>query len=428
MPIRAIKLAAVALATVGLAVLWLVATRAEVPTVAIGQAGATMNLAYVRVEGRCTRVPSYDPNRGTLSFWIADETGEIRVISYRAETRALIEHRDVPALGDQVSVIGTLRMRDDFQSLTIGVPEQLRITRGEPEERSIGSIEPEDEYRRVQVRGQVRELSEPYQGLKLVTLRDDTGAIDVALSHELIALSGPPPPVTIGQPVEVIAAVSLYRETPQLVPASSADIVPLDEAVPIATERFVAELSEADVGRWVSVRGSVTRVDPFSHGVKFTLDDGSGSLVLLVWQDAYDHLRDILEPTVGTEIQAQGELSEYRGRLELIPQLPADVHVVTAAPEPGITPIGGLTRTDAGRVLTLTGTLGEPQSFSSGVKFPLSDGSGTVILLLWQEVYEAVPDAELLTAGTRVEVTGEIDTYRGDMEIIPEADRIEVVK
>jgi DNA/RNA endonuclease YhcR with UshA esterase domain len=427
-PIRVVKVAALALATVGLAVLWLVATRAEVPTIAIGQAGATMNLAYVRVEGRCTRTPSYDPEADTLSFWMADETGELRVTSYRAETRALIELGKVPALGDQVSVAGTLRIREDFRSLTIDVAEQLAITRVAPVARAIGSITPDDEYQRVRVRGQVRELVEPYQGLTLATLQDETGAIDVALSGELIALSGFAPPVEVGEAVEVAAAVSLYRGTPQLVPSSSADIVPLDKGVPIAAERFIVELSDEDAGEWVALQGTVADVASFSKGVKLTLDDGSGSLTLVLWQDVYEELRSAAELAVGAEIEAQGELSQYGGELELIPELAEDVQVLDAAPEPVTIPIGRLTKAEVGRTLTLAGVLGEPQNFSTGVKFPLSDGSGAITLLLWQEVYEAVPDVDLMAPGTRVEVTGRIDEYRGELEIIPQADGVTVVE
>ena len=38
-PIRAVKIAAILLATVGLAILWFAATRAEVPLIQIGQMG-----------------------------------------------------------------------------------------------------------------------------------------------------------------------------------------------------------------------------------------------------------------------------------------------------------------------------------------------------------------------------------------------------
>ncbi len=415
--IRAVKIAAIALATVGLAALWFAATRAEVPLIQIGQAGAMMNMAYVRIEGCCTRAPSYNPESETLSFWIEDDTGEMYVSAYRAETRTIIEQSHVPALGDLVEVAGTLRVREDFLSLTINVPEQLRITRAEPVDRDIGTIAPEDQYLRVRVRGQVREIYEPYQGLTLITIRDGTGSIPIVVSEDLIALSPVSPTLPIGQPVEVVAAVSLYGDTPQLVPASVADVVPLSQAVPIAVEKQIGELTTTDVGQLVIVRGTVTEVDPFSAGVKLTLDDDTGTIILLLWQSVYDELPDPAALNVGAEVQAQGEISQYRGELELIPELTEDVQVLVTAAPPAEMTVGVLSTGDVGRVVTLRGTLGLPDPFSAGLKFLLDDGTGQIILLLWSDVYESV--AEELGAGTQVVVTGEIAEYRDELELIP---------
>ena len=415
--IRAVKIIAVALATVGLAILWFAATRAEVSLIQIGQAGATMNMAYVRIEGCCTRAPTYNPESETLSFWIEDDTGDMYVSAYRAETRTIIEQGRVPALGDLIEVAGTLRVREDFLSLTINVPEQLRITRAEPVDRDIGTIATEDQYLRVRVRGQVREIYEPYQGLTLITVRDGTGSIPIVVSEDLIALSPVSPTLPVGQPVEVVAAISLYGGTPQLVPASVADVVPLSQAVPIAVEKQIGELTATDVGQLAIVRGTVIEVDPFSAGVKLTLDDGNGTIILLLWQSVYDGLPDPAALNVGAEVQAQGEISQYRGELELIPELTDDVQVLAAAAPPAEATIGTLTTSDVGRVVTLRGTLGPPVSFSAGVKFTLGDSTGQVILLLWSDVYESV--AEELGAGTQVVVTGEIAEYRGELELIP---------
>jgi len=416
-PIRVVKIAAIVLATVGLAVLWLAATRAEVPLIQIGQAGATMNMAYVRLEGHCTRAPTYDPESDYLSFWIEDDTGEIRISAYRAETRRIIEQGRVPALGDLVEVAGTLRVREDFLSLTINVPEQLKVTRAEPADRDIGTIVPEDQYLRVRVRGQVRDIYEPYHGLTLITVRDATGSIPVAVSEDLIALSGVTPTLTTGQPVEVVATVSLYGDTPQLVPASVADIVPLSEPVHIAVEKQIGELTTADAGQLVVVRGTVTEVDPFSSGVKYTLDDTTGSIIVLLWQSVYDALPDPTALDVGAEVQVQGEVSQYRGELELVPELAEDVHILAAAAPPAETTIGALTTADVGRMVTLRGTLGQPEPFSAGVKFLLDDGTGQIILLLWSNVAESAPDG--LGAGAQVVVTGEVSEYRGELELIP---------
>lgn len=454
LPIRALKLAAIVLATAGMAVLWFVATRTEVPSVAIGRVGATMNLAYVRIAGRCISVPSYDPQIGYLGFWVADETGELYVTSYRAETQKLIEEERVPALGDQVAVAGTLRIREDFRSLTVNVPESVAITRARPESCPIGAITPGQAYRRVRVRGQVRQVIEPYPALTLITLRDETGTIDLALSDDLMALSSVTPTVEVGQSVEVEAAVSRYRETAQLVPASAADIVVLDASVPVAEHRFVMGLCSADVGEWVSLRGIVTDVDPFLKGLRVTLDDGSGKITVLLWEGVYEDLADDL--VMGVEISVQGELAEYRGELEVVPQLPGDVRVIAsahlaratyeppeterpAAPSPSpspasierstpelplghlasLTPVQDITPARVGEWITLEGNVVGASSFSHGFKLTLDDGGAQIALLLWHDVYDSCRDRSRLAVGATVLTTGEINQYEGTLQIEP---------
>ena len=426
--VRVVKIAAILLATVGLAILWLAATRAQVPLIQIAQAGATMNMAYVRLEGRCTRAPTYDPESDYLSFWLDDGTGEIRASAYRAETRQIIEQGLVPALGDVVEVGGTLRVREDFFALTINVPDQLKIMRADPADRDIGAIGPDDVYLRVRVRGEVRSVYEPYDGLTLIAVRDESGEIPVAVSEDLVALSGVLPALSTGQMVEIVAAVSLYGDTPQLVPASVADVVPLDEGARVAAEVRIGELTAEDVDQLVIVRGSVVEVNPFSAGVKLTLDDGSGTVTLLLWQDIYEALPDRTALGVGAEIEVQGEVSEYQGELEVTPELAEDVRVLSAAPPPEVVKVGALTTADVGRVVTLRGTLGEPDEFSSGVRFSLDDGTGSIILLLWDNVYDGIPEADRPASGAQVEVTGQIEEYQGDLEIVPEAAGVQVVK
>lgn len=252
------------------------------------------------------------------------------------------------------------------------------------------------------------------------------------MSEDLVALSdalstGNVPALASGQVVEVVAAVSLYGDMLQLVPASVTDIVVLGEGVRVVAEKSIGELSAEDVGQLVVVQGSVIEMAPFSAGVKFTLDDGSDTIVLLLWQDVYDALPDPAALGVGAEVRAQGEVSEYEGELEVIPGLVEDVQILIAAPAPTETTVGALTAADAGRVVTLRGTLGERETFSRGVRFQLDDGTGAIILLLWQNVYDEIPDAGRLAAGVRVEVTGQIEEYQGDLEIIPEADGVSIV-
>ena len=124
MTIRAMQFIALGLAVLGLSLLWWFATHSPVPTLKIGQAQATMNFAYVRVQGQVMRAPSLDPDSGYLSFWIADDTGELLVSSYRSTTQALMSQGQVPGIGDRVTVEGTLRVRPDSASLTLNSAER----------------------------------------------------------------------------------------------------------------------------------------------------------------------------------------------------------------------------------------------------------------------------------------------------------------
>jgi len=141
-------------------------------------------------------------------------------------------------------------------------------------------------------------------------------------------------------------------------------------------------------------------------------------------------LADDPGPRLGAGMRVQGRLSEYRGELELIPGLPTDVELTAPATSrtTRTTSIGALTVDDVGRQVTLQGMLGKLESFSAGVKAPLSDDSGAIVLLLWEEVYDALPVVDELAPGVQIEVTGEIDEYRGDLEIVPEADGVRLVE
>jgi DNA/RNA endonuclease YhcR with UshA esterase domain len=224
--------------------------------------------------------------------------------------------------------------------------------------------------------------------------------------------------------VEVVAAVSVYGDTPQLVPAHMADVVVLDRGLGIAIERPIGELTGEDQGQLAIVQGAIVDVDPFSSGTKYTLDDGSGAIIVLLWQDIHAALPDPEALGVGAEIRVQGEISVYEGELEVIPEWIEDVEVLVAAPAPAVTTVGALTEADQGRQVVLRGILGEPDFFSAGVKFPLDDGTGTIVLLLWQNVYEEVPTADRLIAGAQVEIAGQIGEYEGELQIVPEANGV----
>ena len=418
--LRVVKTAAILLATVGLVALWWTARQLEIPLLTVDQAQGTMNMAYVRFKGDISRSLSYDEEGGYLGFWVDDGSGEVRVSAYRDVTEALLSSNRVPALGDEVEVAGTLRIREDFVSLTLNVPEHLSLKRPAPIKVQIGSLTQLDEGLRVRLAGEVRDTFSPYDGLTLITVRDDTGELSVAVDETLTALTGDLPEIVEGQGIVVTGTVTLYRDNPQLTPSTVQDIrlsaVPEIEVQP-AEVRQLSALSPADEGGVFQVAGRVVALTGFQGGVKATLDDGTAQLLLLLWQSVYDALPQPTALDVGAELEVEGQLKVYEGAVELIPARASDIRLLVGAPEPPWVEIAALSALDVGRIVRLRGVLGEPVGFSAGLKVPLDDGTGTMPLLLWSNVADAV--APPPAAGLMLEVVGEVTSYQDQLELIP---------
>jgi DNA/RNA endonuclease YhcR with UshA esterase domain len=331
--IRTFGLVAIVIAVLGLIGLGVFATRQPIPAVKIADVQSTYNFAYVQINGRVSRVPSYNATSQTLTFWVRDETGELMVSSFRATTQGLITADRVPAPGDTVAVQGTLRVRETTPSLTLDAPEALILTRAAAEtaSRDIGSLTADDALRAVTVRGVVRSIRSPFDGLQLITLRDATGAIDLALPAELEPIRGALPPLDVGQSIEVSGAVTLFDATPQLSLRRSADIQPLSERVAFARFMPLSDLNESSAGRWARVESAVEEVAPFSAGVKLTLSDGHRRISVLLWQDLWVALDKAAAIQPGTTLSVQGAVSVFHGQLEIVPEIPQDVAVLQVA-------------------------------------------------------------------------------------------------
>ncbi len=416
--LRVIKIAAVLLAVVGVLGLYLYARQVPVPTLSIRDAQGTLNMAYVRLEGRVTGKVTYDPNSQYLAFWLEDDTGTARISCYRGVTEALLRAGLIPAVGDQVSVAGTLRVREDSVALTVNVPEHIRLVRPDPVRVPVNQLTILDEGLRVQVSGVVAKLFTPYAGLTLITVSNEDGSITVAVDDTLTALTGPLPDLMPGQGITVTGTVTLYKDQVQLSPARVPDIE-IGPAPYDATQapRELASLSAADEGQVVRVAGTVTALSGFKGGLKATLDDGTGQVTLLLWESVYGALEEPTALDVGAQVSVLGEVKRYQNELEVVPQRSQDITLVTAAPPLPLSTVDSLKAEDAGRVVRLRGTLGVPKAFSAGVKVPLTDGSGTITVLLWSNIATALD--RMPEEGQRVEVVGEISLYRDALELVP---------
>ena len=128
--IRRLRYAALALALIGLAFLYLAARRRETPLIRIGDITPMMSFAGVRVAGTVGNA-AYVKRTGNaveyLAFHINDGTGDLQVGASGDMARRLVEENRVPGKGDGVELTGTLSVSGDGKIRLR--PSQVNVTR-----------------------------------------------------------------------------------------------------------------------------------------------------------------------------------------------------------------------------------------------------------------------------------------------------------
>jgi RecJ-like exonuclease len=201
--------------------------------------------------------------------------------------------------------------------------------------------------------------------------------------------------------------------------------VPTDTATPVPTPTVGATaLGEIDAGRageTLTVRGQVVSTASFSAGFKFTLDDSTGQILLLLWGEVYDGVVDVVGLNVDATALVTGEIGEYEGELQIVPAEAGDVTLEVAGDGPYAPrrEIGSLSAADVGTLVEVEGNVSRVEGFSSGLYVYITDDTDEVQLLLWQNVADRVPDGEKLVAGARVRAAGEVGEYKGTLQVVP---------
>jgi len=175
------------------------------------------------------------------------------------------------------------------------------------------------------------------------------------------------------------------------------------------------------MGEEVTVVGKVVATASLSQGYKFTLDDGSGQVVLLMWHNVYDDCYAAPKLNIGAEVRATGKVGEYEGELQVEPRFGSQVKVLKAggafAPQVAINALGNY----LGQIVQVTGEIGNVSGASKSVTISIFDETGATKIFIWRTTLDRIPNANpaLGTVGTRVRVVGVVQEYRGSLEVVP---------
>jgi len=233
-----------------------------------------------------------------------------------------------------------------------------------------------------------------------------------------------PTPAPVSTVLPTLPPPEAPNATPTAVPAPAVlpILTPLPTPTAALTPRLItplAGISAADAGQTRTVQAEVVIAVSFSAGFKFVLDDGTGQITLLLWEDRYAGIGDRNGLRPGAILQVTGKVSEYRGELQLEPY-PEEVVIL----ERGDGPAAELVATGqlvafVGHAVAVQGRVVRLETFSGdSARLFVDDGSGEAQVILWRNVLELVP-SDLLAEGAVVHIVGEVSEYRSSVELVP---------
>jgi DNA/RNA endonuclease YhcR with UshA esterase domain len=348
----------------------------------------------------------------------------------------------------------------------------------------IASIQQADLDSTVDVQATVKSITRPREGSKApfrVNLTDATGSINLIIWPDTYDVIDNQYHLAEGDVVHVNARVTEYRGERQMTLKSAGDLQVTSKAAPASPSETtssantnqppaiseikatpLAQINTSMMGQEVVVQGKISEVrEPQTERAPFivTLAEGDAQLPLVYWKDLQEQVGTKMR--VGNLIRVKATVGEHRGTLQIRLQNPANVEVVTSAPEeskkpeppaaaatskaPAVVsappvaapaapaaapsapsaPSSGkasasqINESWVNRTVTISGQIVKSDNIGKGQRLTVRDQSGEIVVILWDSVFKGT--SSQFTVGHSVTVTGPVKLYRGRVEIVPES-------
>ncbi len=272
----------------------------------------------------------------------------------------------------------------------------------------ISAITTEDKGRTLTIEGEIAG-SRAFKGGMRYALKDSAGEITLVIFDRMLKQLPQRNALLDGAVVNVTGKIDFYAEEAQIVPAGKGDVV-LVTAAPAPKTAAIGELGSTDVGRTVVVSGTVAEASNFSAGFKVKLNDGSGMIGVVLFENVWDGLKAPNDVNVGAALSVTGKLNEYKDALEIAPASAANVAVLVAPALRDVPTrtLGAISGNDHNALVRVSGEIAAIEPFEFGVNVLLKDESGAQKLRLYNVVAKRVK----LSAGDLVSVMGRVVASR----------------
>lgn len=449
--IKATRYAAVLLSTVGLFLLYMMATRQKIPTVSIADIEPGMNFAYVNISGTVAGSPRIFEQDGivkSMSFDVSDGTHVIPVRAYRKQAQTMVDRDLIPHSGDHIEVAGNLAVAADEQvQLRLQVVDHMKLERTEAKTTLIADTDQLGKGSTVLVKGTIIAVSAPKPASKSpwrIVLQDESeSSIPVTFWSNIYDSMTDKPLLVVGTEATVRGTISVYRDQRQIKLENSRDLTLLQNKITNPTMQTTAqskstkpshktedailleEMTTDMKGREIETEGSIVSYWKPDEGskrpAKLMIEDGNCKRPVVFWSSVADEL-DPNTTQTGARVLVRGIVDVYKDTPQIKVKYADQIQIISPAipkaEKPVSMAISKITPDMDGQQATVYGRLGAPAAIRGGVTYPLRDKTGTIILLLWDKDIPGDDRARLME-GTYLYVTGSIKLYKDALEIIP---------
>jgi DNA/RNA endonuclease YhcR with UshA esterase domain len=440
--------------------------------ISIGKVNSDMIGKSITVSGTIVNVLMPRSDKSPYNVYLTDGADTIRVVIWQTTYNRIANRADLFKHGTPVTVSGTIKEYRGKMDLYLGDPGDIRLTGDDtlktskaPVKTALpsgvlspGQVNLSMKGQTVTVMGTVREYSKAWNenAPSTIYLQGNDGYIRVVFWTQVSDLMKEEP--ASGTELIIRGKVGDFKGKLQLKLSNISDIMPASGG----TSKFSAasstvkpeikvplppgvlspgHLNASMKNQTVTVKGTVKEYkaawnDRAPNSI--TLQDQSGSVRVVYWSKVADALGRI--PKQGQLLSIKGQVSEFKGNIQLNVNNASDIKdsssvskskacSIAAAPQlnansavlpSGVLSPGQIDASMKNQTVTVKGTVKEYKAAwndRAPNSITLQDQSGSVRVVYWSKVADALGQARLPKEGQLLTIKGQVSEFKGNFQL-----------
>lgn len=182
----------------------------------------------------------------------------------------------------------------------------------------------------------------------------------------------------------------------------------------------ISQIDESFVGLKTKISGKIIDINehPENHIFLKIQDQSKGTISAPIFSGVRNKLNDPIE--LGDNIQISGKIEKYQGKLEILPQDPNSLKIISKPP----IGVSNLDNTKVGEIVKVRGIFTERNAFNNN-SFTLREKGSSIIVKIMDKTKKNFLD---LQRGDLLEVIGRIKSNRDGLEILVNTRNLKVIE